>query len=160
MGNKTITFDKKQKDVKPSRFTYADISLIADRNFDKVKRNYNDAFIGDYGTDYKFARNLDVNAVKRSVRNMFEWIPGERILLPEYGNVLRDILYEGITDFTAEKLINELQNMVFKWEPRAEIDKVFRKENVEETENNQMSIVMIWHVKGLPNEQYQEEILL
>jgi len=160
MGNRTISLDPAPRNARPRRFTYADVSLIADKNVKRINRNYNDPYASDYRTNYKFARNLDVNAVRRSVRNMFEWIPGERVLLPEYGNKLREILYEGITDFTAEKLMSELQNMVLRWEPRAAIDKVFRKPDVEETENNQMTVVMIWHVVGLPEQQYQEEILL
>lgn len=160
MGNKKISLDRTPK-TKPSSFTYADISMVANKQVSNVK-NYPQGIEpdGKYSVGYKFARNLDVNAVKNSMRNMFEWVPGERVLLPEYGNKLREILYEGITDFTAEKLMNELQNMVFRWEPRAAIDKVFRKPSVEETENNQMTIVLVWHVVGLPDQQYQEELLL
>lgn len=160
MGNKIISLDRRPRNVKPSSFTYADISMVANKQVANTKIYPEGLDVGEYYTDYKFGRNLDVNAVKRSVKNMFEWVPGERILLPEYGNKLREILYEGITDFTAERLMNELQNMVLKWEPRAAIDKVFRKPSVEDTENNQMSIVMIWHVVGLPEQQYQEEILI
>ena len=32
--------------------------------------------------------------------------------------------------------------------------------SVEETENNQVSIIMIWHVVGLPEQKFQQEISL
>lgn len=150
MGNKLISLDPSPKKTRYVDFTYSDISMVAQPSRTK----------NGYGDEFKVDRNLDVNAVKRSVRNMFEWIPGERIILPEYGNKLREYLYEGITDFTSEKIISEIKNMCMKWEPRCFIDKVFRKENIEETENNQMTIVMVWHVVGLPEQQYQEEIML
>ena len=144
MGNKIITFDSTSPELKSYEYTYADISMEAD----VLPRN-----------KMRFAKKLDVNAVKGAVKNVFTWIPGERILIPEFGNTIRKYLYEGITDLNSDQIVSECQMLMTKWEPRAVIDRLFKKDSVEETENNQVSIIMIWHVAGLPD-KYELEISL
>lgn len=143
MGNKTISFGNNVVERKSYEFTYADISLKAEK---------------DSNNEWRFAKKIDVDAVKGAVKNIFTWIPGERILLPEFGNTIRQLLYEGITDLNSERIISECQMLMTKWEPRAVIDKLFKKDSIEDQENNQVSIIMIWHVVGLPEEKYQQEI--
>lgn len=58
----------------------------------------------DY-SGYKIARNINVKAVQQAIHNIFTWLPGERILEPEFGTKLRQYLYEGIVPKT-EELIN------------------------------------------------------
>ena len=41
-----------------------------------------------------FRDSLDIEAVKNSVINIFTWRPGERILLPEFGNNLYRFLHK------------------------------------------------------------------
>ena len=108
----------------------------------------------------RIAKKKDVDAVKGAVKNIFTWIPGERILIPDFGNTIRKYLYEGITDLNSEQIVSECQMLMTKWEPRAVIDRLFKKDSVEETENNQITVFMIWHVAGLPDMKYQQEISL
>lgn len=145
MGNKVISFDSTTPELKSYDYTYADVSMEADI----LPRN-----------KMRFAKKLDVNAVKGAVKNIFTWIPGERILIPDFGNTIRKYLYEGITDLNSEQIVSECQMLMTKWEPRAIIDRLFKKDSIEEQENNQVSIIMIWHVAGLPDKQYQQEIAL
>lgn len=155
MGNKTITFDAGEaKDLKPYEYTYADISMVSES---RLSSNFQTSpFSEEYR--WRVAKKMDVDAVKGAVKNIFTWIPGERILIPDFGNTVRKYLYEGITDLNTDQIIAECQMLMTKWEPRAVIDKIFKKDSVEETENNQVSIFMIWHVVGLPNEKYQMEL--
>lgn len=51
---------------------------------------------------YKLSKIINVDAVYNSLRNLFTWQPGERILDPAYGSNLRQYLYQGITDITSE----------------------------------------------------------
>lgn len=145
MGNKVIEFSSNDSEIKSYDYTYADISMISQTMPNEKMR---------------IAKKCDVDAVKGAVKNIFTWIPGERILLPEFGNSIRKYLYEGITDLNSEQVIAECKMLMTKWEPRAAIDRIFKKESTEETENNQVSIIMIWHVVGLPEQKYQQEISL
>ena len=146
MGNAVIELSSNAPEIKSYDYTYADLSMTAQ-------------FASD-GKTMCIAKKCDVDAVKGAVKNIFTWIPGERILLPEFGNTIRKYLYEGITDLNSEQIIAECQMLMTKWEPRAAIDKIFKRDSLEETENNQVSIIMIWHVVGLPEQKYQQEITL
>ena len=42
---------------------------------------------------FKLEKNINVNAIKQSIKNIFSWIPGERIINPEFGSKLRSYLY-------------------------------------------------------------------
>ena len=145
MGNKVISFDSTAPKLKSYSYTYADISMTSEP-FKNGK--------------LRIKKSMDVDAVKGAVKNIFTWMPGERILIPDFGNTIHQYLYEGITDLNSEKIIAECQMLMTKWEPRAVIDKIFKKDSVEETENNQVSIMMLWHVNGLPEIKYQQEITL
>lgn len=57
----------------------------------------------------KVSKSVNVQAVRNSIRNIFTWIPGERILLPEFGSKLYTLLYEGITPLTEERIIAEIR---------------------------------------------------
>ena len=45
---------------------------------------------------YKIAKNINVKAVQQAIHNIFSWLPGERVLNPEFGTKLKQYLYEGI----------------------------------------------------------------
>lgn len=143
MGNKTVTFDRQKNQKSSPNYTYADVSLTS-----QTGKNGN----------YQITKKLDVDAVKGAVRNVFTWNQGERIILPEFGSNLRALLYEGITDLNSERIVAECQMLMTKWEPRAIIKKIYKKDSVEDQENNQVSIVILWYVAGLPETIYQEEV--
>lgn len=156
MGNKVISFNDSSPEIKSYEYTYADISMESEN---VLSGKYYCA-PNDIDMKWRVAKKKDVDAVKGAVKNIFTWIPGERILLPEFGNTIRKYLYEGITDINSEQIVSECQMLMTKWEPRAVIDRIFKKDSIEEQENNQVSIIMIWHVAGLPETKYQQEITL
>lgn len=51
---------------------------------------------------YKISKDVNVRAVMNSIRNIFTWIPGERIINPEFGETVSRHLYQGITEFNVE----------------------------------------------------------
>lgn len=103
---------------------------------------------------YRIQRNVNVNAVKNSIRNIFTWIPGERILNPEFGNKLRLYLYEGITDFNVEKIVSEIRHCVLEWEPRAQIVEIANVSSIDETEDNTVHLQIRYTISGLTDEQF------
>lgn len=150
MANKIITvggnkFEKPQKD--PGA-TYLDISMksIPWRN------------VSGHQT-WKVEKLTDTMAVRNAVHNIFSWIPGQRILNPDFGNKVREYLYEGMTNFTSEQVIAEIKKAIELWEPRVEIDDITRSDTIEENEQNEVDIVVVYHVKGLPANKYSEPIV-
>ena len=150
MANKVLNYSPKQNPSASTTETYKDINMISKAD---LKRWVN------VNPTYTVGKLVDVNAVKNAIHNIFTWIPGERILDPEFGNKIRQYLYDGITDTTSEQITVEIQHAVKKYEPRAEIDDIQRIDGVQDHENNMIGVNVIWHVVGLPNQKYTETIL-
>lgn len=106
--------------------------------------------LGPWATD----TNINVRAVQGSLRNIFTWIPGERILNPEFGSKIRKLLYEGLTDYNVEQIVSEIRHCVSEWEPRVQIQNVINIGTVDDTEDNTVHLEVIYTIPGLSEEQY------
>lgn len=62
--------------------------------------------------------NDDVNAVFGSIKNIFDYKPGERILEPEFGMNFGSLLYEPMSEKTASSLGLLIHNTLKRWETR------------------------------------------
>ena len=71
------------------------------------------------GRDMKVA--YDLNAIKNSIVNLFNTLPGERILLPDYGCDLRQYIFEAATESNARFIGRSIQSAIQKWEPRVTV---------------------------------------
>ncbi len=153
MANKTLRINfTSEKPNKDPEATYIDLSMDSSSTTFAGKRHM------------KIDRLTDAIAVQNAMRNIFSWIPGERILDPEFGNSIRKFIYEGNTDLTAEKTVQEVQSLVNKYEPRVELDYVGRDENDvsldDQRENNELDIRVVYHIKGLPSQKYSVSLIL
>jgi phage baseplate assembly protein W len=63
----------------------------------------------------------DLNAIRNSIKNLFNTIPGERLLLPDYGCDLRQYIFENVTDSTAKAIGRTIQRSIKQWEPRVKV---------------------------------------
>ena len=103
---------------------------------------------------FKLEKNINVNAIKQSIRNIFSWMPGERIINPEFGSKLRSYLYQGITAYNVEAIMAEIRHCFSRWEPRAELIKVNDISQLADTEDNTVQIEIIYTIPSLSREQY------
>ncbi len=60
----------------------------------------------------------DILAVQNAIRNIFKFNIGDRILKPEFGNVLKRYLYEPLSDILYKKITTEIKELFRVWEPR------------------------------------------
>ena len=146
MANKVFTFGNvpepgSQKEL-PLLEKYKDLSMTA-----KTVSTSD-------GGSYKVAKSVNVRAVRNSLHNIFTWIPGERVLLPEFGSKLYMLLYEGITPLTEERIIAEIRQCASEWEPRANIVEIRNASTVEDTEDNVIHIEVVFTIPSLSDEQY------
>ena len=98
---------------------------------------------------------VNAQAVKNSLKQIFSWIPGERVLNPEFGNRLREYLYEGILDHNVEQIMAEIRHCFTAWEPRAVLQRVENAGTVDDTENNTVRLDVYYTIRGLDGEQYK-----
>lgn len=146
MANKIFTFgtvvEPGTEKAFPSLEKWKDISMIS-------KTTMNNGM-----PQLKVSKSVNVYAVKNSMRNIFTWIPGERILLPEFGSNLRSLLYEGITPLTEERIAAEIRQCITEWEPRAQIEEIRNVSTVDDTEDNTMHLEVVFTIPSLNDEQY------
>jgi phage baseplate assembly protein W len=101
-------------------YTYTDIFLDLDQEpFEVIIGNRT---IKGTGKDVKVA--YDLNAVKNSIVNLFNTLPGERLLLPEYGCDLRRYIFEPISETNARFIGRTIKNSIGQWEPRVTIVRI------------------------------------
>jgi len=83
--------------------------------------------------DLDFSRNTvtndidkieDVNAVKRSIRNLIQTNFYERPFHPEIGSGVRQMLFEPQTPLTATFLKRKIEEVIVNYEPRATIEQI------------------------------------
>lgn len=99
-------------------------------------------------------KEVNVRAVFNSLNNIFSWIPGERILNPEFGSKLRIYLYEGITPENKERIAAEVKGTCLKWEPRVNITRITPINNPLDAEDNTVQLDIEFTIPSLSNKQY------
>ena len=94
--------------------TYTDMYLDLDQEpFEILIGNRS---VKGTGRDMKVA--YDLNAIRNSIVNLFNTLPGERLLLPDYGCDLRQFIFEPITDSNARFIGRTITRAIEQWEPR------------------------------------------
>ena len=64
---------------------------------------------------------VDVTSVKRGIRNILLTENTERLFQPEVGSGLKGLLFEQMSDITAQLLEDEVRSAVDTWEDRADV---------------------------------------
>jgi len=89
--------------------------------------------------------NTDILAIDRAIHNVFEWLPGDRILLPEFGNLIYKYLSELISDVTSKNIASSIAKM-FEWDPRVKLLKI----NVDpRPDENEYRLQIIYEIPAL-----------
>jgi len=101
-------------------YTYADIFLDLQEEPIGYSGNFRD--VPGRGRDIKIA--YDMNAIKNSLINLFNTIPGERLLLPDYGSDLRRYIFDPISDMQAVTIMREVYSSIKRWEPRITVTNI------------------------------------
>lgn len=62
----------------------------------------------------------NANAIRRSVRNLVQTIPGERFFNPDLGSQVRSSLFDFVDFATADVIEDEIIETIERYEPRVE----------------------------------------
>ena len=95
----------------------------ANNNSDRNLRQYADLdlFFSKKNSDSDINKVTDVQAVKRSVRNLVLLNHYERPFHPEIGSGVREMLFELMTPVTAIVLTRKIEDVIKNFEPRARL---------------------------------------
>src|SRR5210317_152469 len=107
--------------------------------------------------DLNFGRNTvtndvnkltDVEAVKRSVRNLINTSHFERPFHPEIGSNVRALLFEPMTPLTALNLQRKIEEVLNNFEPRIKLVQILAEPDID---RNRYAVSISFYVIGVTN---------
>ena len=93
------------------------------------------------------ARLTDIEAVKRSVRNLILTNRFERPFHPEIGSSIRDLLFETITPLNAVLLEDRIEEVIVNFEPRVTLNQIIVQDEID---NNGYAVTISFYVNNTP----------
>ena len=93
-----------------------------------------DLFFAKKATSKDISKVTDIQAVKRSIRNLVLTNHYEKPFHPEIGSGVRGILFEPMTPLTAHILTRKIEDVIENFEPRARLMSVRAQPNLDRNE--------------------------
>ena len=99
----------------------------------------------------------DIQAVKRSVRNLVLLNPYEKPFHPEIGSGVRGMLFELMTPFVAAQLTKKVEDVIKNFEPRARLVSV---RSIPDYDRNAYEVSVEFYVVNAPTELVDLTVML
>jgi|TARA_R110001606_G_C15155774_1_gene626355 phage baseplate assembly protein W len=133
----------------------AQLNNSSDRNV----RQYADLdlFFGKKSSNSDVSEVTDVQAVKRSIRNLVLLNTYEKPFHPEISSGVRDMLFELMTPVSAAILARKIQDVIENFEPRARLVGV---RSIPDYDRNSYSVSIEFYVVNTPTELVDLTIFL
>ena len=93
-------------------------------------------------------RFVNEKAVTRSIRNLILTNPGERLYQPDIGSGIRSLMFEPMTQFTANTLRKMIEDTIRKYEERAQILAV---EVIPDEDRNRYVVTIVYMLINKPD---------
>ena len=116
-----------------------------------------DLFFGKKSSDKDVSVVTDVQAVKRSIRNLVLLNVYEKPFHPEISSGVRDMLFELMTPVTAALLARHIEDVIENYEPRARLTGV---RAIPDYDRNSYSVTIEFYVVNTPTELVDLTIFL
>ena len=131
----------------PTAYTDAQGQNDIDRNV----RQYTDLdlFFAKKSTSKDISKVTDIQAVKRSIRNLVLTNHYEKPFHPEIGSGVRGILFELMSPLTAHVLTRKIETVIENFEPRARLMSVTAFPNLD---RNEYECTIQFYVVNTPTE--------
>ena len=140
-SNAALSDAQSQNDISRNVRQYRDLDLFFSR-----KNGTND-----------IEKITDVEAVKRSVRNLVLTNFYEKPFHPEIGSGIRDMLFENMTPITAVVLARKVEDVIENFEPRARLISVRSLPNLD---RNEYEVTIEFFVVNAPTELVDMTVFL
>ena len=108
-----------------------------------------DLFFAKKATSKDISKVTDIQAVKRSIRNLVLTNHYEKPFHPEIGSGVRGILFEPMTPLTAHILTRKIEDVIENFEPRARLISVRASPNLD---RNEYEFTIEFYVVNAPTE--------
>ena len=137
----------------------AHIDAQSQNDIDRNVRQYKDLdlFFGTKQASNDINKVTDIQAVKRSVRNLVLLNHYEKPFHPEIGSGVRDILFENMSPLTSHALTTEIEDVIENFEPRVQLVGVRALPNLD---RNEYEVTIEFYVLNTPTELVDLTIFL
>jgi len=116
-----------------------------------------DLFFGKKSSDSDISKVTDVQAVKRSVRNLVLLNAYEKPFHPEIAGGVREMLFELMTPITAQIIAKQVENVINNFEPRAKLVGVRVNPDLD---RNLYELTIEFYVVNAPTELVDMSVML
>ena len=133
----------------------AQLQNTSDRNV----RQYSDLdlFFGKKTSDNDISKITDVEAVKRSIRNLVQLNTYEKPFHPEIAGGVREMLFEPMSPLVAQTIARKVEDVINNFEPRARLVSV---RTLPDLDRNAYEISVEFYVINTPTEIVDLSIML
>ena len=126
---------------------------------DRVVKEYVDLdlFFGKKNSDSDIQKITDVQAVKRSIRNLVQLNTYEKPFHPEIAGGVREMLFEPMSPLIAQSIARKVEDVINNFEPRARLVSV---RTFPDLDRNAYEISVEFYVVNTPTEIVDLSIML
>jgi len=131
----------------------------AQNNITRNARQYSDLdlFFGKKSVGSDVNRVTDIQAVKRSLRNLVNLNTFEKPFHPEISGGVREMLFEPMTPITAVVLTRKIEDVIENFEPRVRLVSV---RAIPDLDRNIYNVAIEFYVVNAPTELVDLSIML
>ena len=125
----------------------------------RATRQYTDLdlFFGRKTSDNDVRKVTDVQAVKRSIRNLVQLNTYEKPFHPEISGGVREMLFEPMSPITAVIIARKIEDVIENFEPRARLVSV---RSLPDLDRNAYEVSVEFYVVNAPTELVDLSIML
>ena len=98
----------------------------------------------------------DSTSIKRGIKNILLTEEGERLMQPEVGSGIRNMLFEQMTDLSVQRIETEILSAIEAWESRAQVLSIIV---TPEEDNNRYRVAITFRIINELEEQELELFL-
>ena len=133
----------------------AQLQNTSDRNV----RQYSDLdlFFGKKTSDNDISKVTDVEAVKRSIRNLVQLNVYDKPFHPEVSGGVREMLFENMTPLISTIIARQIEDVIENFEPRARLVSV---RALPDFDRNAYEIQVSFYVVNTPTELVDLSVML
>ena len=133
----------------------AQLQNTSDRNV----RQYSDLdlFFGKKTSDNDISKITDVEAVKRSIRNLVQLNVYDKPFHPEVSGGVREMLFENMTPLVSTIIARQIEDVIENFEPRARLVSV---RALPDFDRNAYEVQVAFYVVNTPTELVDLTVML
>ena len=129
------------------------------QNTARATRQYTDLdlFFGKKGSNSDIQKVTDVQAVKRSIRNLVQLNTYEKPFHPEIAGGVREMLFENMSPVVSAMIARKIEDVIENFEPRARLVSV---RSLPDLDRNAYEVIVEFYVVNTPTELVDISLML